>query len=161
MRCGRGRQAIVFLAGLQHLAKQPLADNAINLGSITPRQLEDSRRFFGEMERLFPRELRWVAQSDGQVALGSNPSLTSRPPTPSPLRSGARAVAQDRRHNLAPGMERGPRCAGQDRVEVVPDRGAENRLTLWIYPLEDGKVAVDTQVDLRLPVTLAPGSTRS
>jgi hypothetical protein len=155
---GAAVTAVVFLAGLQHLAKQPatLADDTIHLGSITPRQLENSRKFFTEMERLFPLELRWVAQSDGQVALGvesvpDTPVSDSKPVAVRVLvlsrKAGDTAWRQAWNADLI--------VRGQDRVEVVPDRLADNKLTLWIYPLEDGKLAVDTQVDLHLPVTLA------
>ncbi len=44
---------------------------------------------------------------------------------------------------------------GQDIVEVVPNRNSANKLALWVYPLNDGKIAVDGSISLDAPVRLS------
>ena len=47
----------------------------------------------------------------------------------------------------------------QEVVEVVPNRKAGNRLALWVYPLADGKIAVDTSLSLDMPVRISSKTT--
>jgi len=126
------------------------------LAGISVDQLQSCTRLYRELKRLFPYGLQWIAQSDGQVGLGLETSPDMTTPNAVPMivkvtvlsrKTGERAWRQSWSTELI--------MNSQERVEVVPDQATENKLALWVYPLEDGKLAVDSSVELRLPVTVA------
>lgn len=43
---------------------------------------------------------------------------------------------------------------GQELVEISPNESGNSRLSLWVYPLADGKVAVDSTLALHTPEAL-------
>jgi hypothetical protein len=44
---------------------------------------------------------------------------------------------------------------GEDRVEIAPNRKGHNKVTLWLYPVENGKVAVDTSIAIDQPLRVS------
>jgi len=126
------------------------------LAGLQAGDIETGRRLFGEMERLFSDELRWVAETNGDVNLGLE-SLHG----PHGQKTHAAVVRlavvgrgnNDRQWRTVWSSD--VLLRGEEMVEVVPDRGAGSRLALWVYPLSDGKVAIDTDLALDVPVRLA------
>ena len=47
---------------------------------------------------------------------------------------------------------------GEEMVEVAAGRDSKDLLALWVYPLENGKVAVDTTLSLHTPVKISARS---
>ena len=128
------------------------------MAGISAEQLQSNSKLFSEMKRMFPDGLRWIAQSDGEVGLGieetrqDNTAAKSSPMmvkvTVLSRKTGETVWHQAWNADLI--------LHGQDMVEIVPDRKlADNKLSLWVYPLDDGKLAVDSSISLRLPVTIA------
>lgn len=157
---GAAVTAAVFLLVLGWPNLSPKAvrdpDHGVDLAGISIMQLAANRQLFGEMQRLFSDGLRWVAQSDGDVGIGvedaprQNSSAKAVPMlvkvTVLSRKSGEQGWHQAWSADML--------VHGQDLVEVVLDRRSDNKLTLWVYPLDDGKLAVDTSVSLQLPVPL-------
>lgn len=126
------------------------------LAGISSQQLQSNTQLFSEMKRLFSDGLRWIAQSDGEVGIGMETRPNEVAAASAPMlvkvavlsrKTGDTAWRQAWNADMI--------LHGQDMVEVVPDRRSNNKLTLWVYPLDDGKLAVDTSVSLRIPVTVA------
>ena len=129
-----------------------------SMAGISAEQLQSNSKLFGEMKRLFPDGLRWIAQSDEEVGLGieeTRQDETAAKSSPMMVKvtvlsrkTGDTVWHQAWNADLI--------LHGQDMVEIVPDRKlADNKLSLWVYPLDDGKLAVDSSISLRLPVTIA------
>ena len=130
----------------------PSAPGLAQLVTPTASQLETIGRLFQETARLFPRQLRWITQSNGDVALGVESDESSPVPDTQPML--VRLVMVKR----AVGEKEWIRAwstdvvlRGEDLVEVTPSRQWNNKLTMWVYPLDNGKVAVDTSITLVKP----------
>ena len=123
---------------------------------LSEGQVLGRKALFAEMERLFSDQLRWVSLSDGEMGVG------------------VEAIAGGVREGAAPMLVRlavVSRKAGEkewktawnadvilreeERVEVAAGRKADNRVALWVYPLAEGRVAVDTSLSLVAPVEVA------
>lgn len=127
----------------------------IGMAGISANQLQSCTKLYHEIKRLFPDGLRWIAQSDGEVGIGMETSSDAASAKATPMivkvsvlsrKTGDNAWRQIWSTELI--------MNDQDMVEVVPDRQTDNKLALWVYPLEDGKLAVDSSVSLHLPITV-------
>jgi hypothetical protein len=130
--------------------------DASALATISARQAETGRKLFDEMERLFSSDLRWVVQSDGDVGIGVE-SLPGGPLRDAPPLL-ARLVVVSRRAGETAWTtiwKTDVLLRGEEVVEVVPNHAVDNRLVLWVYPLADGKLAVDTTLSLREPLQVS------
>jgi hypothetical protein len=105
------------------------------------------------MERLFAQDFRWVAESNGDVDLGVGvlPGGAGRQNAPTLVRLTVVARAEGQKA-WRPIWNADVIVRGEDRVEISPNRKADNRLALWVCPLDDGKVAVDSVISLDAPV---------
>lgn len=147
--------AAAILLVLRWPSVAPDAADPAALAGISEAQLRAGGRLFEEVGRLFPDNLRWIAQAGSDVGIGTE-TRAAVPATGEPLLVRvtilSRAAGEDRwTQSWASELI----LRGQDWVEVVPDRRADNALALWVYPLEDGKLALDTTVRVNLPVRLS------
>ena len=115
-----------------------------------------AQTLFKEVSRLFPQQLRWIAQSNGEVGLGLESDATSSiPDTPA---MSIRLVVLSRK---APEMKWREAWTteiivhAEDLVEVTPSRQSNNRMQFWVFPLQNGKIAVETDMTLEYPLTIA------
>lgn len=133
-----------------------IADNDVGLlVAVTKEQRQSSARLFCEMQKVFPDRLTWVAESNGDIGLGVES-----------LADGAAGSESSLLVRLAV-VKKGPdesgwtsiwsadvMLRGEEMVEVVPNRNKDSKLALWIFPLSDGRIAVDSEIDLKLPVPM-------
>ncbi len=134
----------------------PVDNHAPALADVSRQKIESSRGLFNELDALFSDQLRWVWESNGNIGLGIES-----------LEEGDAEQAQPVLVKLTVLSRSRPRCAwqqswntyvmlrGEEMVEIVPDQGPKNKLALWVYPLEEGKLAVDTDISLNIPDTIA------
>ena len=154
---GAALTCLVFvLAGSLLLSRTAREGSQLTtLAGISSEQLAAQGRLFREMNRMFTEGLRWVAQSDGEVGIGldTESGLAGREAAPLLVRVTVLARA-DGATDWHQAWSADMMVRDQDVVEVAPDPRSHNKLTVWVYALEDGKLAVDTRVALNLPVTL-------
>jgi hypothetical protein len=108
-----------------------------------------------EMERVFPDQLSWVAETDGKVCVG----LAERP---GPRRRSEPALAV----RVVVVSRRGPEdrwvpvwtvdmvTRGEEVVALTPECSGRGKVMVWAYPLPDGMIAVDASIALDDPVPL-------
>ena len=118
------------------------------------------RRLFHEVDRLFAGNLRWIAQSDGAVELGINPDQRD-------ARRGSESFAVHIAVVTRTGNEGAWKRVwesdiltwGEQAIDIAPDQKLDNRVALWIYPVAEGRFAVDSRVTLNAPVRLYSDTT--
>lgn len=137
------------------LASVPATEQLVNASMLSDSEIAKKTRLFGEVERLFPDNLRWIAESDGDVGVGVETTegavKQQAVPVLVKLTALSRGVGEKNWRSVW------ATCVvvrGQELVEIRPNKLKENNLTLWVYPLADGKVAVDSNLALNSPVSL-------
>jgi hypothetical protein len=147
--------AVTLVLAAFWVLRIPTADNgdAAYLAAISAQRAAVGGKLFAEMERLFAQDFRWVAESNGDVDLGVGvlPGGAGRQSVPALVRLTVVARAEGQK-TWRPIWNADVIVRGEDRVEISPNRKADNRLALWVCPLEDGKVAVDSVISLDAPV---------
>lgn len=151
-----GALAVVMLALV--MGRAVLRTSA---GGGTPAASAATAVLFQELSRLFAGSLRWAAQSDGEITLGTGEPLRS-PPDAAML-----AVRIDVMCRDASGADWRRvwesdvlTLAGQ-MVDVMLSPSRADRLALWVLPV-DGSVrtyAVDARLDLNTAVRLSSETT--
>ena len=132
------------------------SDALARLAAPTVEQVSAERRLFAETARLFPQRLRWIAQSNGDMGLGVEAADQDWTCDTPPML--VRLVVVSRKNGEAVWRQAWSTdvvLRGEDMAEIAPNRDSANRLTLWVYPLQDGRVAVDTGVELDKPLKIA------
>lgn len=129
--------------------------------AVSAQEVCAEKKLFTEMERLFSDHLKWVVQSNGDVGIGVEPegSLThvgiSGAPVLVRLTVLSRKAGEKewrKAWNTDVVMRR------EQLVEITPNNKSGNKLALWVYPLADGKFAVDTNIALVQPAAIAARS---
>ena len=112
--------------------------NATRLAGISSGQIRVHKRLFQEMNRLFAERLRWVAETDGKMAMGVE-ALSGAANNAAPVL--VRLTVLERRENgpWIPAWNTDVLVRGEEMVEVAPDRKTDDRIVLWVYPLSDGR----------------------
>lgn len=124
------------------------------LARISTQQMKTEGRLFAELERMFSSQLRWVSTSNGDVGLGVE-SETGEETAASPLLVRIVVVSRMSGEKIwKPVWQADTVVRGQEMVEVAPNRKTGDKLALWVYPLSDGNIAVDTGLSLSTPVEL-------
>jgi len=130
------------------------ANGAMALARVSAYELAAGARVFSETSRLFDHRLQWMAECSGDVSLGVD---AGRGPTSDAALAFVRLMvlersAQDRTWKTA--WQTDVVVRGQE-VARAAIGGGNDRLALWVYALEDGRLLVDTDIDLDGPVQLA------
>jgi hypothetical protein len=116
---------------------------------ITPEQLARDAKLFAELDRMFGRQLRWVAESDGGVELGIEPDEAAAPPANSkPVTIRFTVVKReqgDRDWNVVWTVNLVAR--DEQLVRLAPEADSPS-LMAWAYTLPDGKIACDADLSL-------------
>jgi hypothetical protein len=147
---------VLVLAGLVFLPRRNPEENGFTaLVGISAEQRASQGRLFSEMNRMFTEGLRWVVQSGGEVGIGLDTVPVARERDTPPLLVRVTVLARSEGETTwRQAWSADMMVHDQDIVEVAPDPRSNNTLAVWVYALEDGKLAVDTQVALTLPVAL-------
>ena len=123
--------------------------------AISCGESESRGRLFGEMQRLFPERLRWVAESADAVALGVDGGAGAADERSRPLLVRVVVVARNRgEEGWRPVWRRDVLLHADQFVEVSPTPGAPDRVLLWTHVLPDGAIAVETDLRLTEPVRM-------
>ena len=149
--------ALTLLLALLLTRFKPASEPAVATpwAMLSAQQIQAETRLFRELERLFPDNLRWVVQSNGDMGLGVAATASMElQRTPAML---VRMVVVSRRlgdKTWQPAWHADVIVRGGELVEVTPTRDKGNKLALWVYPLSDGAFAVDTSLAFTLPAPL-------
>jgi hypothetical protein len=118
--------------------------------AITPDQVARDTKLFAELDRMFGRQLRWVAESDGSMELGIEPDAAAAPPAnskPVTIRfTVVKRVPGDRDWSVVWTVNLVAR--NEQLVQLQPAQADSPSLMVWAYPLPDGKIACDTEWSL-------------
>ncbi len=126
-----------------------------SLALLNESQLAGKGLLLAEMERMFADRLTWVAESDGQVCVGLLPQAGSAPSEATPM--AVRVVVVSRKGDQeawTPVWQIDVVTRGEELVDLTQDCIRSGTLSLWTYPLPDGKIAVDANFALPGPVSL-------
>ncbi|MFA7158650.1 MAG: hypothetical protein WC299_05050 [Kiritimatiellia bacterium] len=116
---------------------------------FTGGQITEGRRLFGEYERLFFSQLRWLAECDGEIKLGVAPVPEKALGAEAPLYY--RLVVVSRKHGKGawrPVWSTDILLRPQELVRLTPGCRDKSSVALWIYPFADGKVMIDANMSL-------------
>jgi hypothetical protein len=153
---GAATALLVAFLCLRHGSVAPDLPAAAAFARITADQMRVHARLFSEMEHLFADRLRWVAESNGDVGLGVEALRGASSVNSAPLLVRLTVVSRkEGTREWAPTWSADVLLRGEEVVEVAPNRRADNRLALWVYPLGDGRIAADTSLSLSKPVPVS------
>jgi hypothetical protein len=171
-----GYTAIGALAAVVMFLYLPIGVQEVNSGSalkvaaaaagLSQSRIATGIKLFDEMDRLFNGNLRWVSESNGDMGMGVETTPGPCDAVPALVRITVLARRGDSA-DWSTAWQSDVVLRGQDLVEVAPNAESANKLALWVFPLEDGKIAVDTSVSLALSghlatqisAVIAPGET--
>jgi len=130
-------------------------DSTAEIALLSASEIRSSSELFRRMEEVFPDNLRWIAETNGEVSLGLGRIPRAGPSGAAPLL--VRTVVLERKRGesswnrvfAADVLSR-----NEELVEVSPGQKPAGRLLLWAYRLPDGNVAVDA----KLRLTESPGT---
>jgi hypothetical protein len=109
-------------------------------------------KLFEEMDRLFNGNLRWVAESNGEMGIGveEEREQLDTPPALVRLTVMARSVGASEWREV---WQSDVMVREQDLVEVSPGHSSDT-VSLWVFPLEDGNISIDTTVAINTPIQI-------
>jgi hypothetical protein len=146
--------ACLLFLGLTRYREASHNEDGSALARISTQQIRTESRLFAELERMFSKQLRWVSTSNGDVGLGVESEIGEETAS-SPLLVRIVVVARVSGERMwKPVWQADTVVRGQEMVEVAPNRKTGDKLALWVYPLSDGNIAVDTGLSLCNPVAL-------
>lgn len=117
---------------------------------ITAEQIVHDTKLFAELDRVFGKQLRWVAESDGILELGIEPNASAALPANSqPVTIRFMVVKRgpgDRDWSVVWTVNLVAR--NEQLVQLQSAVTDAPRLMVWTYALDDGKVACDAELSL-------------
>jgi hypothetical protein len=136
--------------------------------SIDSDEVVDKWRLFQQVNRLFDSRLEWLAEVGHQVEIGLDESArgaTAPQSDPPPI---LLKVALLRTHDAS---KEGRRVIWQNDLVVRGERmvsfsptfrgASQDKLTVWLYPVNDTQVLVDFELDVISPASLFVSSTNN
>ena len=146
--------AVTAFAIAMVFVRLPSEGNSTHVPELA-RTSESVHRLFKEVDRLFAGNLRWIAQSDGNVELGIDPDSGKSESGEQTFAVHIAVVARnDDESTWKKVWESDILTWGEQSIDVAPDENRDNRVALWIYPVADGRFAVDSRVTLNAPVRI-------
>ena len=149
---------VLALAAMHTGLFRSLRENgAVQFARLDPEQIRARRIVFGEMDRLFAGQLRWVATSGDnvQMGLGTGQSIDTAPLTLVRLVVLRKAAGEQTWRQV---WDTDIVARNEEYVEVAPNAGLANHLTVWVYPNADGTLVVESSIQLRSPVAVDSSS---
>ena len=114
-------------------------------------EIEAGRQLFCEVEKLFGDQLRWVAENQSEVRLDVRRTSGRAIAEATPLLIRV-VVVKSKGSSWVRVLETNILARSEELVELAPDPKMAGRLTLWGYPLPDGKIALDASIWLSSPI---------
>jgi hypothetical protein len=155
---------LIFMLAVSRFAAPPVPKATGSMASVREMvALPEARvaagcRLFKELESLFNGDLQWVAESNGEIAMGVGESPETAGGDPVLVRlTVMQRVSESADWTSA--WQSDVVVRGQEAVDIVPHGEGASRLTLWVYPMNDGKIAVDTALALTAPATFRVNET--
>lgn len=155
-----GALLVVVIGGLFQVnranGRRAAADRqaAAMLASIPAQKLASAQALFHETQQMFAKRVRWITETDKDVDVQVEPT-DSMPANSAPVFMRLTVVSRKKGGKVWTSIWNSDvLIRGEDQVQIAPDRQAGNHLTAWVYPLADGKVMVETNLKLDLPVRI-------
>lgn len=155
-----GALLVVVIGGLFHVNRSngslAAADRqtAAMLASIPAQKLAASQSLFNETQQMFAKRVRWITETDKDVDVQVE-QADGAPSDSAPVLMRLTVVSRKKGGQVWTSVWNSDvLIRGEDQVQIAPDRQAGNLLTAWVYPMADGKVMVDTNLELDLPVRI-------
>jgi len=136
----------------------PAAANNADIPALV-RSSGSVHRLFNEVNRMFAGNLKWIAQSDGAVELGISPDKDDSTRDGEPFAVHIAVVS--RAEGEGPWKkvwESDILTRSEQAIDIALNRKRDDRIGLWIYPVQDGRLAVDSRVSLNAPVKICSES---
>ena len=150
---------LILLMGWGYFWQTSAPETGASLAGLTKpsaAQMGAFQKLFAETTRLFPKQLRWIVQSNGDVGLGVESEGSGQvSDTPAMVVRLVLVKRASGEKDWKPAWTTDIVMRGEDWVEITSDRKGDNKLTLWVYPLEKGMVAVDTSIALDHPMRIS------
>lgn len=146
--------AATALAVALSFVRIPAPPNGVHAPELVQTS-ESVRRLFDEVNRLFAGNLKWIAQSDGAVELGISPDQDEFARDGEPFAVHIAVVS--RAGNEGPWKkvwESDILTRSEQAIDIAPNQKRDDRIGLWIYPVADGRFAVDSRLSLNAPVRI-------
>ena len=147
---GAAALAIVML-GVQRFGGPETGGDSgfLAMARIPSQELAAGARVFNETAQLFEHRLKWIVESNGDVGMGVDScpegDVDDAPPAFVRVMVLERTAGEEtwRRTWKADVIVR-----GQQMAEVATNGDGKHKLMLWVYPMEDGRLLVDTDMVL-------------
>ncbi|MCE9614281.1 MAG: hypothetical protein K8T26_08395 [Lentisphaerae bacterium] len=129
------------------------------LATLDGGRLAAHSQVFREMQHLFADQLRWVSETDRQIdfgvapAAGETAAVSAGDARPVCVRFTA-VVRQPATDAWVPVWYQDVVLRCEDRISVRSGVDDGGTLGLWVYRLDDGRLAVETDLDVVAPVAL-------
>ena len=138
-----------------------LKDDGSALASISPKKLQGKTVLWRNVSDLFNHNLKWICESNGDMGVGvdslvSDNETDNAKPVMVHMTTLARKAGENAWKNV---WGADIIMGGEQTVEVVPDKESNTKLALWVFPLEDGKIAVDSSFTLDMPTRMSSTKT--
>lgn len=150
---------LVMAIVLGHFGKTSARESGASLAGLAKPsavQVGTFQELFAETTRLFPKQLRWIVQSNGDIGLGvesgGNSDVADTPVMLVRLVLVKRVAGEK---TWKPAWTTDIVMRGEDRVEIATNLKGHNKVTLWLYPLDKGMVAVDTSIAIDQPLRVS------
>jgi len=151
LACGAA-VALLAVCAARHFLPAARNGERIEPSLAAANRVKSMSVLFDEANRLFDGELRWIAQTGSDVKMEINPPRigVSRDPEAFAVAIAvvARPVGQTQ---WRPVWETRVVTRPQDWIETALDAKSENRLRLWLLPLPDGRIALESGLTLNVP----------
>jgi hypothetical protein len=124
-------------------------DSTAEIALLSASEIRRSGELFRRMEELFPGDLRWIAEANGEVSLGLGQVSAATGSRAAPLL--VRTVVLQRKRgesSWSTVFTADVLSRSEELVEVSPGQKPAGRLLVWAYRLPDGNVAVDANLRL-------------
>ncbi len=134
-----------------------LMDERIPSRILADADIQSSAVLASAMQALFAHEWRWVAQSGGNIEISvAAPNEVVRENSARPVMVRLIMMTRPRGdEEWRTTWETDVLMHSEDFLDFQPDPAFANHLQLWVYPLGDGKLAVDTGIEIETPIRVA------
>jgi len=150
---GSALALVIMIALVNSAPVKPVAADDSSLAAITPKKLQDKIMLWNNISDVFNHNLKWICESNGDVGVGVDTLASEESKGDArPIMVHMTTLARKAGETQWKSVWGADMLLGDSQlVEVIPGKESNNKLCLWVFPLEDGKIAVDSSVTLDMP----------